>query len=89
MYNVVVKQNMNGSAVGTPTVVVVKKQPVAGIEWMSVTQVRQLLNEIRQLKHENKLELSTVLSNQMTVEQFCTIFALGQHKKRFQKKIKC
>ena len=52
---------------------------------MTVPQIRQLLNEVRQLTLENRLELHTVLSNEMTVEQFCTFFALGQHKKRFQK----
>ena len=63
-----------------------KKESVAGIEWMTVPQIRQLLNEIRELSSNNSLKIDTVLSNQMTVEQFCTIFALGQHKKRFQKK---
>ena len=58
---------------------------VASVEWMTVPQIRTLLNEVRQLMSENRLELNTVLSNQMTVEQFCTFFALGQHKKRFQK----
>jgi hypothetical protein len=52
---------------------------------MTVPQIRTLLTEVRQLLGENKLELNTVLSNQMTVEQFCMFFALGQHKKRFQK----
>ena len=52
---------------------------------MTVPQIRTLLNEVRQLMSDNQLELNTVLSNKMTVEQFCTFFALGQHKKRFQK----
>ena len=63
-----------------------KKESVAGIEWMTVAQIRHLLNEIRELSSNNSLKIDTVLSNQMTVQQFCTIFALGQHKKRFQKK---
>jgi hypothetical protein len=63
-----------------------KKEATAGIEWMSVSQIRQLLNEIRELSSTDNLKINTILSNQMTVEQFCTIFALGQHKKRFQKK---
>lgn len=69
-----------------PAVSKAKKEPIAGIEWMTVPQIRQLLNEIRQLSQDNHIQLHTVLSNGMTVEQFCTIFALGQHKKRFQKK---
>ena len=61
------------------------KKETAAIERMTVPQIRTLLTEVRQLLGENKLELNTVLSNQMTVEQFCMFFALGQHKKRFQK----
>lgn len=57
----------------------------ASVEWMTVSQIRSLLLEIRHLLNENRLELHSVLSNQMTVEQFCTLFALGQHKKRFHK----
>jgi hypothetical protein len=59
--------------------------PLSTVEWMTVAQIRTLLTEVRQLLSENRLELNTVLSNQMTVEQFCTFFALGQHKKRFRK----
>jgi hypothetical protein len=69
-----------------PRAPLAKKEATAGIEWMSVSQIRQLLNEIRELSSTDNLKINTILSNQMTVEQFCTIFALGQHKKRFQKK---
>ena len=52
---------------------------------ITVAQTRMLFTEVRQLMNENKLQLDTILSNQMTVEQFCMFFALSQHKKRFQK----
>lgn len=52
---------------------------------ITVAQTRMLFTEVRQLMSENKLQLDTILSNQMTVEQFCVFFALSQHKKRFQK----
>jgi hypothetical protein len=52
---------------------------------ITVAQTRTLFTEVRQLMSENKLQLDTILSNQMTVEQFCMFFALSQHKKRFQK----
>ena len=67
------------------TVGAAPKKETAAIEWMTVPQIRKLLTEVRQLLCDGNLELNTVLSNQMTVEQFCTFFALGQHKKRFQK----